>query len=65
MSRGINVFRNKRRRKKSRGNIRHLGINVAQSLKTIFIFRTWTPNVIPYNINMETSKHLPDQLQIQ
>ena len=31
MSLGINVFRNKRRRKKSRGNIRHLGINVAQS----------------------------------
>ena len=31
MSLGMNVFRNKRRRKKSRGNIRHLGINVAQS----------------------------------
>ena len=31
MSLGINVFRNKRRRKKSRGNIHHLGINVAQS----------------------------------
>ena len=31
MSLGINVFRNKRRRKKSRGNICHLGINIAQS----------------------------------
>ena len=31
MSLGMNVFRIKRRRKKSRGNICHLGINVAQS----------------------------------
>ena len=31
MSLGINVFRNKCRRKKSRGNICHLGINIAQS----------------------------------
>ena len=29
---GINVFRNKLRRKKSRGNICHLGINIAQSM---------------------------------
>ena len=32
MSLGINVFRNKCRRKKSRGNICHLGINIAQSI---------------------------------
>ena len=31
MSLGINIFRNKCRRKKSRGNICHLGINVVQS----------------------------------
>ena len=32
MSLGINVFRNKCRRKNSRGNICHLGINIAQSV---------------------------------
>ena len=36
MSLGINVFRNKCRRKKSRGNICHLGINIAQSYLIIF-----------------------------
>ena len=35
MSLGINVFRNKRRRKKCRGNICHLGINIAQSSQLV------------------------------